>query len=144
MKHAGQVVDTYFDLCGWVLFPGSSNVHAELDVKHDWHGCPSSHFILLRLGERRQRAVYKVVGSQKDGLTDNDRTLCTDCGVREDYDAEIEDGVHDLPAQFESSLLENGRSRFLRSRELLVLGRCLLSCLLRRSLVYGRRRHGWL
>lgn len=40
---------THFDLCGWVLFPGSSNVHAEFDVRHDWHGCPSSHLIRRRL-----------------------------------------------------------------------------------------------
>ena len=40
---------TYFDLCGCVLFPGSSNVHAEYDVRHDWHGCPSSHLIRRRL-----------------------------------------------------------------------------------------------
>lgn len=40
---------THFDLCGWVLFPGSSNVHGEFDVRHDWQGWPSSHLILRRL-----------------------------------------------------------------------------------------------
>lgn len=43
--------NTYLDLCGWDLFPGSSNVHGEFEVRHDWQGWPSSHFILLRLWE---------------------------------------------------------------------------------------------
>ena len=56
-------MDTYFDLCGWVLFPGSSKVHAELDVRHDWHGWPSSHLILRRLHshptEQRGQGTYQ-------------------------------------------------------------------------------------
>ena len=40
---------THLDLCGCVLFPGSSKVHAEFEVRHDWQGCPSSHLIRLRL-----------------------------------------------------------------------------------------------
>ena len=45
--------DTYLDLWGCVRLPGSSKVHAELEVRHDWHGWPSSHLIRRRLGSGR-------------------------------------------------------------------------------------------
>jgi len=49
---------THFDLCGCVRLPGSSNVHDELDVRHDWHGCPSSHLILRR--RHRSQALLSL------------------------------------------------------------------------------------
>ncbi len=35
MRTAKEMKKTHLDLCGCVLFPGSSNVHAEFDVRHD-------------------------------------------------------------------------------------------------------------
>ena len=63
---------TYFDLCGCVLFPGSSNVHAEFDVRHDWHGCPSSHLIRRRLCSPAPSARVRILRTSV--LTDNGRT----------------------------------------------------------------------
>ena len=48
-------LETHLDLCGCVRFPGSSKVHAELDVRQDWQGWPSSHLMRRRLRRGRQQ-----------------------------------------------------------------------------------------
>ena len=51
---------THFDLCGWVLFPGSSKVHAELELRHDWQGWPSSHLMRRRLEVGQEVSTAKL------------------------------------------------------------------------------------
>ena len=78
---------THLDLCGCVRLPGSSKVQAEFDVRHDWHGWPSSHLIRRRLNEGGWRGVggggqpYQRLWRTKARvarcvLTDNGRMPC--------------------------------------------------------------------
>lgn len=77
---------THFDLCGCVLFPGSSNVQAEFADRHAWQGCPSSHLILRRLFDQ-ELVGNRVTKALEAALTDIGHTPCTNrykyrCGHR--------------------------------------------------------------
>ena len=106
---------TYFDLCGCVLFPGSSNVHAEFDVRHDWHGCPSSHLIRRRLCAPQHRQHGFAYRGRVCSPTTVARPIIPQarqrrlgCGAGEEWRKEGREEGRDAPAQLEPPLLEDG------------------------------------